>query len=115
MAKTHFYKTVEGLTKAIDSFILENKFYTRNEFIKGMGFASHVSIINTKKRKGFENVFDRCVFCKDRRDKYAVAKKNEIKMSNEPEIKKYADSIQPEIEAYCKARRKTGLIRRGIL
>ena len=115
MAKICFYKTVEEITEAIDKFSAENKVYTEKELAKALGFMSKISLISTKRRKGFEHIFDNCRFIKEKRENFITERKSDVKMSDASDIKKYADSIQPEIEAYCKARRTIRLIREGKL
>ena len=108
--KKSLYETPEELTVELDKFLENHRVYTRKQLVLALGFKSSTAYTNTISRKGFEHVFDRCTFCHRGRGEQYEPKIKEPKIKDiegkkimtEPDIQKYADSIQPELDAYCR-------------
>ena len=102
------YKTPEEIEKAIKIFISKNKRYTRYDLTTALGFKSTTAYNSILTMKGFECVFDLCKFCRrGKGEQYEPIIPIKIK---ELTIQELADSIQPELNAYCKSKKVRKLV-----
>jgi len=109
MGRKSLYETPEKVTAAIDKFLESHFSYNKTDLTEALGFSSIVSLHNLKQRKGFEKVFDRCVFS-SARGKY-IGKAEKLGNSrNEVDIQKYADSIEEELKVYCSSKKIRRLV-----
>lgn len=106
------YKTPEDITEKINKFISENKRYTKNQLAEFLGFKKAQSLYDTMNRKGFENIIENCSFTDLRRSEKPIIKQvHFIKPIEKIDLKKYADSIESELKAYCMSKKVRRLVK----